>query len=257
LQINLDGKVALVTGAASGIGRAAALALHACGARVAGCDRDRAGVESLVRDTGGLALDADVLKQAEVEAAVARTEAELGPISILVTAAGVLQRPSPPGDLKQAEWDRVLNVNLRGTYIAAASAGARMAARGAGSIVTVSSVLGYSPGLLHAYGPAKAALISLTQSLAAEWAAAGIRVNGVAPGFTETPALSRAVNFGVLNGAALVAASPRGRLITAEEVAAVIVFLASDTASGINGVTVPVDGGYLAAAGMRGFGSGA
>jgi NAD(P)-dependent dehydrogenase (short-subunit alcohol dehydrogenase family) len=157
--------------------------------------------------------------------------------------------------MKQSEWDRVLNVNLRGTYLTCAMVGSGMATRGQGAIVTISSVLGYGPGPLHAYGPAKAAVISLTQSLATEWASSGVRVNGVAPGFTATPAIDRAVNFGVLSQGNLASSNPQGRLISADEVANVVVFLVSDFASAINGVTVPVDGGFLASAGMRGFGA--
>ncbi len=257
MQINLDGKVALVTGAASGIGRAVALALHQAGARIAGLDRDSAGLAALAAETGGFAAEGDVLKEDSLAAAIRLSEAVLGPLDILVTAAGVLQRPRSPGLMKQAEWDRVINVNLRGTWMACAAVGPGMARRGRGTIVTISSVLGYGPGPLHAYGPAKAAVISLTQSLAAEWAASGVRVNGVAPGFTATPAIDRAVNFGVLSEANLSESNPQGRLVTAEEVANAVVFLVSDFASAINGVTVPVDGGYLASAGMRGFGGGA
>lgn len=254
MQINLDGKVALVTGAASGIGRATVLALHRAGARVAGLDRDVTGLATLSEQTGAITAEGDVLKESELFAAIESIEAALGPIDILVTAAGVLQRPNRPDRLKLSEWDKVLNVNLRGTYLTCAKVGSAMAARGTGAIVTVSSVLGFGPGPLHAYGPAKAAVISLTQSLATEWAAAGVRVNCVAPGFTQTPAIDRAVAFGVLSGAHLAGSNPQGRLITAEEVAGVIAFLASDLASAINGVTLPVDGGYLASAGMRGFG---
>ncbi len=255
MQINLAGRVALVTGAASGIGRAAATALARAGAKVAGIDRDAAGLETLAAETGGFAADGDVLKEASLADAIARSEAALGPIDILVAAAGVLQRPSPAGTLKQTEWDRVMAVNLRGAYLACARVGAGMAARGRGAIITVSSVLGYSPGPLHAYGPSKAAIISLTQSLATEWAPAGVRVNGVAPGFTATPAIDRAVTFKVLDAPSLAAANPQGRLVTADEIAAVIVFLASDFASAINGAMIPVDCGYLASAGMRGFGT--
>jgi NAD(P)-dependent dehydrogenase (short-subunit alcohol dehydrogenase family) len=254
MQIKPVGAVALITGAASGIGRATAMLLAAMNVRIAAADRDARALEALHGETGALVLPTDVLKPTEIEEAVARTETELGPISILVTAAGILQRPRDPATLPIAEWDRILAVNLRGTYLAAAAAGSRMAERGSGAIVTVSSVMGFSPGLLHAYGPSKAALISLTQSLACQWGASGVRVNGVAPGFTLTPALKQAMAFGVLDNDVLAASNPQSRLIAPEEVAAVIAFLVSDSASAINGVTIPVDGGYLASAGLRGFG---
>jgi NAD(P)-dependent dehydrogenase (short-subunit alcohol dehydrogenase family) len=254
MQIKPVGAVALITGAASGIGRATAVMLAGMNVRIAAADRDVNGLDALGKEIDALTIPTDVLKPAEVEQAVDRAEAELGPLSILVTAAGVLQRPRDPATLPIAEWDRIMAVNLRGTYLAAAAAGSRMAKRGTGTIVTVSSVMGYSPGLLHAYGPAKAALISLTQSLATQWGSCGVRVNGVAPGFTLTPALTQAMAFGVLKNETLASANPQARLITAQEVAAVIAFLASNSASAINGVTIPVDGGYLASAGLRGFG---
>ncbi len=253
MQIEFNGAIALVTGAASGIGRATALALHAAGAKIAAADRDEAGLAKLKSDIGCLCLPLDIADEAQIEMAVSRCEAELGPTAILVTAAGILQRPRAPKDVPLAEWDKVMGTNLRGTYLCCAAVGTRMAARGAGAIITVSSVMGVTPGPLYAYSPAKAGVISLTQSLAAEWAASGVRVNGVAPGFTQTPALAMAMNFGVLNGATLASGSAQGRLVTAEEVASAIVFLASDMASAITGVTLPVDGGYLASSGFRSF----
>ncbi|MBN9063510.1 MAG: hypothetical protein BGP06_18605 [Rhizobiales bacterium 65-9] len=253
MRIEFNGAIALVTGAASGLGRAAAVLLHQNGARVAGADRDMRGLEELSRETGGAIVELDVCRDDEIEAGIAHIEETLGPIDILVTAAGILQRPRAPDALPMAEWDRVLATNLRGTYRCCAVAGARMAKRGAGAIVTVSSVMGATPGPVHAYGPAKAAIMNLTQSLAAEWATRGVRVNGVAPGFVATPAIRRAAAFQFVNEDRLAEAHAQRRLVTAEEVAQAIAFLASDLASGITGVTLPVDGGYLAAAGWRGF----
>lgn len=253
MRIEFNGAVALVTGAASGLGRAAATLLHRCGARVAGADRDMRGLEEFAAETGGAIVDMDVRDDAQIKAGVTEVEETLGPIEILVTAAGILQRPRPPDELPMAEWDRVLATNLRGTYQCCAIAGSGMAKRGKGAIVTVSSVMGATPGPVHAYGPAKAAIINLTQSLAAEWAASGVRVNGVAPGFVATPALKRAATFNFVDEAQLAGAHAQRRLVTTEEVAQAIAFLASDLASGITGVTLPVDGGYLAAAGWRGF----
>jgi NAD(P)-dependent dehydrogenase (short-subunit alcohol dehydrogenase family) len=254
MRIDFNGAVAFVTGAGSGIGLACARALRASGARIVAADRDVGAADRIAAELGGLPIEMDVTREDEVIAGLDRAEAALGPVSVVVTAAGILQRPQAPEALRLAEWDRVLATNLRGTYLVAARAGARMAARGKGAIVTISSVMGVTPGALHAYGPAKAGVIALTQSLAAEWGAAGVRVNGVAPGFTETPALSRALAFRVLDQDVLAAGAAQGRVIGAEEVAAAVAFLASDAASAITGATLPVDGGYLASAGLRSFG---
>jgi NAD(P)-dependent dehydrogenase (short-subunit alcohol dehydrogenase family) len=152
------------------------------------------------------------------------------------------------------EWDLVARIDLRGTYLCCAAAGTRMAARRRGSIVNIASVAGMRSGPLHAYGPAKAGVINLTQCLAAEWGRSGVRVNAVSPGFTETPALEKGVAKGVLDPDALAASSALGRLLEPREVAAAICFLASDLASGITGVNLPVDLGYLAATPWASYG---
>jgi NAD(P)-dependent dehydrogenase (short-subunit alcohol dehydrogenase family) len=255
MQIEFNGAIALITGAASGIGRETALALHRSGAKIAAADRDEAALATLHREIGSLSLALDITDDLQVDAAVMLCENELGPISILVTAAGILQRPRAPQNVPMAEWDKVMATNLRGTYRTCVAAGTRMVERRKGSIITVSSVMGITPGPLYAYSPAKAGVISLTQSLAAEWASSGVRVNGVAPGFTSTPALNMAMNFGVLQQETLAAGSAQGRIVNASEVAQAIVFLASDAASAITGVTLPVDGGYLAASGFRSYAS--
>jgi NAD(P)-dependent dehydrogenase (short-subunit alcohol dehydrogenase family) len=129
-----------------------------------------------------------------------------------------------------------------------------MAKRGSGAIVNVASILGVSSSPLHAYGPTKAAVISLTANLAAEWGRSGVRVNAVAPGFTTTPALSLAVGLQYVDAARLSEASALGRMVTADEVAASIAFLASDLASAITGATLTVDCGALAAGSWASYG---
>jgi NAD(P)-dependent dehydrogenase (short-subunit alcohol dehydrogenase family) len=173
-----------------------------------------------------------------------------------VTAAGVLQRPLRPEKLSDAEWSRVTDTNLKGTWLTLARFGALMAERGSGSLLAVSSVTGMAGTPLHAYGPAKAALNNLVQGLAAEWATRGVRVNAIAPGFVETPALALGLRAGVLDAGRLAKAAAANRLVMPEEVAAAAAFLLSDLASGIAGVTLPVDAGLLAAGGFRPFGEG-
>lgn len=254
MRIEFSGEIALITGAASGIGLATAQALKACGARIAGADRDRRGIDAAAACGAiDLALALDVTDPAAVDAALARCDAELGPVSVLVTAAGILQRPLPPDRLPASEWDKVIATNLTGSWTTARAAGSRMAARGRGAVVFVSSILGTQPGPVHGYSAAKAGIEALTRSLAAEWGPKGVRVNAVAPGFAETPLLEKATHFGALDPAQLAASAPLGRLATPQEIATAIAFLASPLASGITGVSLAVDAGFLAGAGFRAF----
>lgn len=254
MKLDFGDRTALVTGGASGIGRACAVALAAAGAEVVVADRDAAGGEAVARAAGGSFRALDVCDEQAVAAVVAEVEETAGPIDVLVTCAGVLQRTLPPGELSWKEWDLVQRVHLRGTYACCAEVGPRMAARGRGAIVVIASVAGMRSGPLHSYGPAKAAIVSLAECLAGEWGRRGVRVNAVAPGFTETPALERGFATGTLEAEALAGASALGRLVRAEEIAAAVAFLASDAAAAITGVTLPVDAGYLVATPWQAYG---
>ena len=210
-------------------------------------DRNVGPAETLALQLGGRAFALDIGDDAAVEAAAAAIEGELGPVSILVNSAGVLQRTLPPERLAISEWDFVVRIDLRGTYLCCAAFGKRMAERGQGAIVNIASVAGIRAGPLHAYSPAKAGVISLGESLAAEWGPRGVRVNTVSPGFTQTPALDKGISTGTLNAATMAANSALGRLVRADEIAAAVGYLASDLASAITGVNLPVDVGYLVA----------
>ncbi|MCP1337258.1 SDR family NAD(P)-dependent oxidoreductase [Futiania mangrovi] len=254
METGLAGRLVLITGGASGIGRATAEAFAAEGARVAIADRDGAAAESAASALGGVSLAFDVGDETAVADAVARIEAGEGPIDVLVTCAGVLQKTLPPDELSWKEWDLVQRVHVRGTYACAREAGTAMARRGRGAIVTISSVAGLVSGPLHSYAPAKAAIAELTRTLAGEWGPRGVRVNAVAPGFTETPALARGFATGTLDEDALAASAALGRLVAAREIADAIVFLASDRASAITGAVLPVDAGYLTAVPWSAYG---
>ena len=160
--MRFDGKVAVVTGGASGIGAACAELLAQRGARVVLADRNLVAAGELAARLGGVAQELDVADEDNVNAATAAIEAAVGPVDILVNSAGVLQRTLPPGELGMKEWDVVTRVDLRGTYLCCASFGTRMSARGRGVIVNIASVAGMGSGPLHAYGPAKAGVINLT-----------------------------------------------------------------------------------------------
>ncbi|WP_048862901.1 SDR family NAD(P)-dependent oxidoreductase, partial [Acidisphaera rubrifaciens] len=203
--------------------------------------------EALAREVGGLAIRADVGDETSLRDAAARLAAEWGEASILVNSAGVLQVPLRPSELAMDTYDRVVHIDQRGTYLACAVFGQPMVARRRGAIVNIASVAGMRSMPLHAYAPAKAAVISITQCLAAEWGPAGVRVNAVSPGFTRTPALQAAIDRGERDPANLIATAAMGRLVSTDEVARAVAFLCSDDASAITGVTLPVDCGWLVA----------
>ena len=252
---SLEGRIAVVTGGASGIGEACARDLAARGAQVVVADLDEAQAQAIaVTIPRAVAGRLDVTNPDDVEMVADWVEREYGFPAVLVTCAGLLQPPLPPEELPIDAWDRVVAVNQRGVFLSCVAFGKRMARRGFGAIVNVASVAGLRPLPLHAYGPAKAAVIGTTQALAAEWGRSGVRVNAVAPGFVATPALAAAVDAGQRDAAALAEASATGRLVAAEEVARACSFLASDEASGITGITLPVDAGWLVAGSWHGYG---
>jgi 3-oxoacyl-[acyl-carrier protein] reductase len=242
--VELIGKVAVVTGAGRGIGRAIAVALAGEGCAVAaGYLHSAAEAEALAAGlrAGGrraAALRVDVADPAQVEALLRRAEELLGGIDILVNNAGILHR-APFANLQEADWRQMLDINLLGAVRAARAAASTFARRGGGVIVNVSSIRGLvDRGSAH-YAAAKAGLIMLTRSLAVELAPR-IRVNAVAPGYVETGAQA---HLTVAQREQLAAAIPVGRFADPAEVAAAAVFLASPRAAYITGQTLVLDGG--------------
>ncbi|WP_238120102.1 MULTISPECIES: SDR family NAD(P)-dependent oxidoreductase [unclassified Xanthobacter] len=239
--------VCVVTGGASGIGAACARELARTGARVAIVDRSAEAAAQVAQSLGGAPFVADVGDAASLEACAAQIEAEYGPVEVLVTSAGVLQVPARPHELPLEQWDNVVRIDQRGTYVSCLAFGRAMLARRRGAIVNIASITGLRSVPLHAYGPAKAAVIAMTECLAAEWGPAGVRVNVVSPGYTLTPALKQAIAKGERDVSTLAANAALQRLVEPEEVARVVAFLASDAASAMTGVNVPVDCGWLVA----------
>jgi NAD(P)-dependent dehydrogenase (short-subunit alcohol dehydrogenase family) len=250
-QLDLSAKEILVTGAASGIGEACARAVTALGARVTLLDKNLEGLSVLEGQLPGSRSSAIDISDEEAVVAFAQNTP---PFDGLIHCAGVLQRPLPPEKLSMREWDIVNRVDLRGTYVLVSNIGGTMATRGSGSIVAIASVAGMRSGPLHAYGPAKAGVIALMETLAAEWGPSGVRVNAVSPGFTTTSALEKGIDSGVMNPTAMEQSTAMGRLLRAEEIAAAAVFLTSDLASGITGINLPVDAGYLVATPWSAYG---
>lgn len=239
------GKVAVVTGGASGIGAACCRILASRGARVAVTDRDLARAEVVAREIGGAAFAHDVATMAANEAAATAVEAQLGPVDILVTSAGVIQRPLRAEELSEKDVEDVVRIDQIGTWNSAVAFGRRMAVRGRGAVVTIASIAGIRSMPLHAYSPAKAAVIEMTRCLAAEWGRSGVRVNAVSPGFTRTPALQAAIDKGERDVSRLEGNSALGRMVTPEDIAEAVCFLCSDAAGAITGINLPVDAGWL------------
>lgn len=252
--MQLTDKVAIVTGGASGIGAACARLIAQRGGKVVVADRNAGAAEDVARAIGGHPVTLDIADEAAVRRAQQEIASAWGKVEILVNCAGVLQRTLPPDQLSMKEWDLVNHIDLRGTYLCCAIFGSAMAAERKGAIVNIASVAGMRSGPLHAYGPAKAAVISLTECLAAEWGRSGVRVNAVSPGFTRTPALDKGVEKKVLDVSHMADSSAFGRLVEADEIAAAVGFLASDLASGVTGVNLPVDAGYLVATPWASYG---
>ena len=252
--MSFSGRIAVVTGGASGIGAACCRMLAARGARVVVTDRDLATAQALATEIGGTALILDVGRRAANEDAAAEIETQLGAVDILVTSAGVLQRPLRAELLSEAEVEEVVRIDQIGTWNSAVAFGARMARRGAGSIITIASIAGERSMPLHAYAPAKAAVIEMTRCLAAEWGRSGVRVNAVSPGFTLTPALGSAIAAGERDPGLLEDASAMGRMVTPEDIAEAVLFLASDAARCITGINLPVDAGWLVAGSWAAYG---
>lgn len=250
----LEGKGALVTGAASGIGRAIALAFAHAGARVVLLDRDAArGTEAAraISERGGAALfvPCDVALASECARALEETAAFLGSLHLLVHSAGIIRRASIP-ETSEEEWDRVLAVNLKAAYLLGRHALPWMARSGGGAVIHIASGWGLRGGRsAAAYCASKGGLVTLTKAMALDHAPQNIRVNCICPGDIDTPMLrSEASQLGEpLDGFLEQAARrPLGRIGTPEDVAQAALYLASDAASFVTGAVLVVDGGGLA-----------
>ena len=273
---DFTGKVVLVTGASSGIGRATAEFFGECGARVAvsylknqaGADAAVAAIESanhalgaasgagdgastVTEISGGgarraIAVQADVTKNSEIERMIAEVEESLGAVDILVNNAGSLVERLKTAVLTEERWDEVFALNVKSAFFAAQRVIPKMLEKGAGVIINVTSIAGRNggaPGSIH-YSAAKGAMLTMNKGLAKEFANQGIRVNGVSPGVIDTPFHE---TFSTPEAMANFANNiiPMGRVGTSREVAQVIAFLASDAASYLCGETIEINGGML------------
>jgi 3-oxoacyl-[acyl-carrier protein] reductase len=248
---SLNGQVALVTGASSGIGAATAKLLAANGARVAiNFHRNQEGADA-TRDeivtAGGAAIvvQADVAQASEVESLVKQTNKELGPIDILVNNAGSLIERLRILELTEERWDEVMDLNLKSAFLCCRAVAASMMERKSGAIINVSSIAGRNGGALGSihYSTAKGGIITFTKGLAKELAPFGVRVNAVSPGVIDTHYHEQFSTPEMMKG--YVAGIPLGRVGNPEEVASVICFLASSASSYLAGETIEINGGMF------------
>lgn len=244
-------KVALITGAGSGIGRATALAFAAGGARVAVNDRDESGGPDTVRmiqDAGGEAIfvQADVTAMGEVQAMVDTIVAAWGRLDIAFNNAGTESAPTPAHLLSEEAWSRVITVNLTGVWHCMKAEIPVMLAQGAGAIVNCASVAGLVGFQASAgYVASKHGVVGLTKSAALDYATQGIRINAVCPGVIRTAMVDRVIAANPDMEAMLTAQEPIGRLGTPEEIADAVLWLTSDRASFVTGQAIAVDGGFV------------
>ncbi|MGH2541794.1 MAG: SDR family NAD(P)-dependent oxidoreductase [Ardenticatenaceae bacterium] len=253
----LEGKVALITGAGSGIGRATAVLFAAEGAKVAASDVNEVEALQTVNDVKAMGGEAapvtgDVSDAADAERMVRAAVDTFGRLDILVNSAGVSGRNAlPQGASPEAVWERVMDVNLKGTFLVSWHAVVEMERGGGGSIINLASIMGlvgYPEGMgggFNAYAPSKGGVVQFTRNLAIDYAKKGIRVNCICPGYVETN-LTKGLTENPELKARLEERHPMGRLGRPEEIARAALFLASDESSFMTGAPLIVDGGYTA-----------
>lgn len=247
----LDGKVALVTGASRGLGQAMAVGLAEAGADIAGLDRTSdcndtcEQVQALGRRFIYITADLQKSTVQDLNDAVKRAAFELGSVDILVNNAGIIRR-APALDFSEEDWDSVLQINLKSAFFLSQAAARQMVERRRGKIINIASMLSYQGGILvPSYTAAKSGIMGITRALANEWAALGINVNAIAPGYmaTDNTAPLRADEN---RSASILARIPAGRWGQPDDLKGAAVFLASAASDYLHGAIIPVDGGWLA-----------
>jgi 2-dehydro-3-deoxy-D-gluconate 5-dehydrogenase len=245
---SLAGKVAVVTGASRGLGQAIALALAEAGADIAAVSTgDAVATGEHVQSLGRrfLALQADLSTLQPIAGIVDDTVAQLGAIDILVNNAGLIRRADAV-DFSEADWDAVVDVNLKSAFFLAQAAGRRMIAAGHGKIINIASMLSFQGGIrVPSYTASKSGLAGITRLLANEWAAKGINVNAIAPGYMSTDNTAQ-LRADEARNKAILERIPAGRWGEPRDLGGAAVFLASTASDYVNGAILPVDGGWLA-----------
>lgn len=247
-QFQLNGQVAIITGASRGIGRSMAIALAEAGANVALVARsDLSETASAVEEAGGkaLCLNVDISDKSTLEGIVQQTIEAFGQLDILVNNAGIIRR-APLLEFREADWDDVMDVNLKNLFLLSQHAARHMCERGSGKIINTASMLSYQGGILvPSYTASKSAVMGLTRLMCNELAGKNINVNAIAPGYIATEN-TKALQEDPVRNKAILERIPAGRWGQPEDLKGITVFLASDAAAYLNGFTIAVDGGWLA-----------
>jgi len=245
---SLEGKTALVTGANVGLGQAIALALAEAGADIASVSRRAAPeTEAKVKALGRrfVGIEADLSSTKPIAAIIEQTIGDLGGLDILVNNAGIIRRADSV-EFTEADWDAVIDTNLKSVFFLAQAAGRHMIAKGAGKIINVASMLSFQGGIrVPSYTASKSGLAGLTRLLANEWAAKGVNVNAIAPGYMTTDNTTL-LREDAKRNAEILSRIPAGRWGDASDIGGAAVFLASRAADYVHGAIIPVDGGWLA-----------
>ena len=249
-SFKLDGKVALVTGAGQGLGQGMALALAEAGADIAsldrvGCEGTCEAVQALGRKYCESVVDLREARVEDLQEVVARIVKELGRIDIFVNNAGTIRR-TPAIDFSEADWDDVLQINLKAAFFLSQAVARVMVSQGSGKIINIASMLSFQGGItVPSYTAAKSGLAGLTRALANEWAKHHINVNAIAPGYMATDNTA-ALRADPTRSTSILERIPAGRWGTPDDLKGVVVFLASQASDYLHGAIIPVDGGWLA-----------
>ena len=245
--------LAVIIGGGNGIGEATSRLMLERGWNVVIADIDVGAVKRISDELGCSGFELDITNEDSVADVAGRINDEIGPVSTLVVAAAVFQDIVPTETLKTEEWERILKVNLTGTFLANRVFGSKMIERGRGSIVNIASIAAIGSMPVEAYGTSKAGVIHLTKNLAGEWGRSGVRVNAVSPGSTLVPRVEKRLKSGRY-ATAPGDLTALGRMVRPNEVAEAIEFLASDRASAITGINLIVDAGWQIASTWAQFG---
>lgn len=248
------GRLAVVVGGGAGIGAATCEVLASYGWRVAVADINMDLAKATAQKVSGDAFAIDILDPAAIEKAAGEIDAKSGPVYGCVCAAAVFQEKKPPEDTPVEAFDRILQANVRGTYLVNVAFAKRMARHGAGAIVNFSSWAGQFSSPVHGYCSSKAAVNMLTESMAVEWGRSGVRVNAITPGFVLVDRMKERLRVGGRYGVDLNSISPLNRITEPSEMGEAVAFLLSDRASAITGANIAADAGVMAASAWAVYG---
>lgn len=247
-MFNLNGKVALVTGANTGLGQGVALGLAGAGADIAAAGyakADETGEKISALGRGFIDIQADLSTLEPIDRVIAATMEKYGRIDILVNNAGLIRRADAV-DFSEKDWDDVMNVNIKGAFFMAQAAGRQMIKQGSGKIINIASMLSFQGGIrVPSYTASKSGIAGITRLLANEWASKGININAIAPGYMATDNTAQ-LRADEARSAEILERIPANRWGLPSDLAGAAVFLASSASDYVNGAIIPVDGGWLA-----------